>query len=40
MKIGDFNIVNSESEKLLGVKFDYKLLSTSMYQAYVKTLAE
>ena len=25
VKIGDFNIVNSECEKLLGVKFDYKL---------------
>ena len=25
MKIGDFNIVNSECEKLLGVKFDYRL---------------
>ena len=25
MKIGDFNIVNSECETLLGVKLDYKL---------------
>ena len=25
MKIGDFNIVNSECEKLLGIKFNYKL---------------
>ena len=24
MKIGDLNIVNSECEKILGVKFDYK----------------
>ena len=29
MKIGDFNIVNSECEKLLGVTFDYKLTSNS-----------
>ena len=27
VKIGDFTIVNSECEKLLGVKFDYKLTS-------------
>ena len=29
MKIGDFNIVNSECEKLLGGKFDYKLTFNS-----------
>ena len=29
IKIGDFNIVNNECEKLLDVKFDYKLTFTS-----------
>ena len=40
MKIGDFNIVNSECEKLLGVNLIKSLLLTAMYQTYVKTLAE
>ena len=29
MKIGDLNIVNSECEKILGVKFDYKFTLNS-----------
>ena len=29
MKIGDFKMVNSECEKYLGVKFDYKLIFNS-----------
>ena len=31
MKIGDFNIVNRECEKLSGVKFDYKITFNSHY---------
>ena len=31
MKKGDFNIVNSEFEKLLGVKYDFKLTFNNHY---------
>ena len=36
MTIGDFNVVNSECEKLLGVKFDYKIT----YNSHVSDLCK
>ena len=40
MKIGGFDKANTECEKLLGVKFDYKLTFNRFYQTYVKMLVE
>ena len=39
IKIGNFDITNSKSEKLLGVKFDHKLLMIT-FPNYVKKLVE
>ena len=39
IKARSFNITNSKSEKLLGVKFDHRL-SFFLFQNYVKRLLE
>ena len=40
IETNNFDITNSKSEKLLGVKFDHKLFSMTTFQKYVKRLVE
>ena len=40
IKVGNFDITNSKSGKLLGVKFDHKLSLMITFPNYVKRLVE